>query len=235
MIYHTAADDFYCEKFLDVWHASAKLMNPSWRTSVYHIGTWTNFSNVPDIYTHERIKLRDIASKYKCDTANAISYYSLARFATMPDDDDIMLCGLDTVCINPMNMKQIAHHLKRKPMLRCLTQPGASAGIYVLRKDIVSDVRQFATELLANEPTIEWATTEQKIYDFMLQSFAHESWEDIYRVRDADAPIDPVKFANRHFITLHAPIDITNGSNPRNSLQKAHFLHKIYQNITKNQ
>jgi hypothetical protein len=173
MIFHTAADPIYYEKFYDYYSYSIKKFYPTSKLSLYFVGNRLPANPSITYLKHKDISFSKIQQIYSADEKNAKGYYALARWLSMPLDDDIVVSDTDIIAIKPISLNIIKSMLKDHEVINITrTKKGGSEGgmaMMIIRKDVVSNINNKAKDVLHNHK-LQWDS------DVQVRSFIYNNY-----------------------------------------------------------
>lgn len=172
MIFHTAADPIYYDRFYNDFRNSIQLNYPNPKFSLHLVG---KFNQVPtaDFITNDSITFEEIKQHYSCDDRSAKGYYCMSRWTTIPlCDSNVCVSDIDVISINKIDNEFIKENLEKHKVInltRIKPKSGEEGGmmIFFLHSTVCEKIRNYALSLMNNEK-LSWATdvhVRKFIYD----------------------------------------------------------------------
>lgn len=163
MIFHTAAEWNYYEKFYSLYSSSIKKFYPNAKLSLHFLGE--NFPKNKDIFytSYENISFEQIQQKYKTlNIKDTKGYYALARWKSIPDvGENVVVSDTDIIAIKTINQSRFNDLFKTHEVINITRtkKNGLEGGMAMicLRQDIILDVNNFSNTVLDNSK-LHWAS-----------------------------------------------------------------------------
>lgn len=177
MIFHISADPVYFGSFYNNFVNSIKINYKNFKISLNFVGNLESVE-VPEtfILTQDNKTFENICDLYSSQDKDAKGYYALSRWLSIPVvDEDIFVCDIDILAVNPIDQDLISNLLVDYPVINCTrfkpksnSQGGMMA--MVLRRDVCKDIRDYANSLLITEK-LEWLT-DTKVRSFIYKNYS---------------------------------------------------------------
>lgn len=161
MIFHTAAESVYYEIFFETWHQTIKQHWPEAKFSLRFVGENHDaaeaYCHANDIiFSHDSITFEQIKEKHAVDDAQAKGYYAMARWASVPfNEDNVCVTDVDVIAlkISAQEKQDLETRLLSTPMIFISRQKGPKInpmmGVF-LHKSVCGDVKRRAKDILKN-------------------------------------------------------------------------------------
>lgn len=156
MIYHTAAEINYYNAFFKRWHKSIVSIHPDAKFSLKFVGEpgyadvveyakANNISLILDPTTHE-----DLIKKYG-SMNNGSGYYPMARWNSIPDNDDVCVTDVDVVMLTN-HLDEIIEQLKTYDIVSISRLKSADKVnlmmINYIKKNACAEIKNIALKLM---------------------------------------------------------------------------------------
>jgi len=177
MIFHTAAEQNYYEKFYSLYSNSIKKFYPEAELSLHFLGKEPPLKNKNISYrSYENISFDQIQKKYKTlNTRDTKGYYALARWRSIPEvSKNVVVSDVDIIAIKTINQERFNDLFKTHEVINITRtkKNGAEGGMAMLclRHDIISDVNNFSSKVLYNSK-LQWDS------DVSVRTYLYNNYE----------------------------------------------------------
>lgn len=174
MIFHTAADPIYYNRFYDNFQNSIKANYPNPKFSIRLIGKTDQTCNA-DLITTDSITFEEIKKRYRCDDRSAKGYYCISRWLSIPiKNEHVCVSDVDVIAVNKIDSEFIEDHLNRHKIInltRIKNKGGKEGGmmIFFLHKDVCNEIKNYSLSVLEDD-NLTWAT-DVKIRTFLYENY----------------------------------------------------------------
>lgn len=175
MIFHTAADPIYYDRFYNDFRNS---IIANYHDTKFSLRTVGNFNQTPvaDFITNDSITLEEIEKQYSCDGRNAKGYYCMSRWISIPNENShVCVSDIDVIAINTIDHELIEDKLEKHKAInltRIKTKSGKEGGmmVFFLHRAICKEIRDYANHVLRKND-LNWAT------DVDIRNFIYNNYE----------------------------------------------------------
>jgi len=160
MIFHTATDETYYNKFYSMYSNSIIRFYPQSKLSLFFMGNNLPVNSNIEYLKQKNISFESIKETYSVNEIDAKGYYALARWLSMPiKNQNVVVSDVDIIAIKPIPQQKIDDIFKEHQIINITrTKPNGSEGgmaMMYIRKDVVEDINLMAEKIL-HKNNLRW-------------------------------------------------------------------------------
>lgn len=164
MIFHTATDPIYYNKFYNLYSKTIKKFYPQSDLSLHFVGSPVPTKSYINFISNSNLSFEKIKKIYKCDTEQAKGFYALARWFSIPEtQQDVVVSDADIIAIKTINEQRIKDLFSNHQVINItrVKKNGSEGGMamMILRHDIIPNINQVALSVLNNQ--LQWDSDVQ--------------------------------------------------------------------------
>jgi hypothetical protein len=204
MIFHTAAEKNYYNFFFKKWHRFLKEFNPTAKFSLRYVGD-TNTCDVVEYCSTNNImldidpiSLNQIIEKYNCNEKDALGYYAISRWISLPLlDDHVCMTDVDLLQLNPLefDLDAILNEKQFISISRKKENKTNKMMFLGFNKDFVKTVKDQSIIFLENNSLVWDLDTKILIWLILKNNFNWEEFIQLYCIDNLSDYNKDVKFA----------------------------------------